>query len=115
MCRKTEVTYEVGCKKCDGRYVGQTSRNGYTRGREHTEDIIKKNKESPFVVHSEEKHGERARVEDYKMKITGIYRGDATKRQVAEAIKIQHAQGSTLINRQDEWRQVRLPRIQMCL
>ena len=80
-----------------------------------TEGIVKKHKESPFVVHSEERHGERAKLEDYEMKITGMYGGDATKRQVAEAIKIQHTQGSTLINRQDEWRQVRLPRIQMCL
>ena len=66
------------------------------------------------MVQSEERHG-RARLEDYEMKITGVYGGDATKRQVAEAINIQHAQGSTLINRQDEWRQVRLPRIQMYL
>ena len=115
MCRKTGVTYEVGCKKCGGRYIGETSRNGFTRGREHMEGIVKKNKESPFVVHSEERHGERAKLEDYKMKITGMYGGDATKRQVAEAIKIQHTQGQELINRQDEWRQVRLPRIQMCL
>ena len=114
MCRKTGVTYEVGCKMCGGRYIGETSRNGFTRGREHMEDIMKKNKESPFVVHSEERHG-RARLEDYEMKIIGVYGGDATKRQVAEAINIQHAQGSTLINRQDEWRQVRLPRIQMYL
>ena len=78
------------------------------------EGIVKKVKESPFVVHSEERHG-TVRVEDFEMKITGIYQGDATKRQVAEAIKIQHTQGSTLINRQDEWRQVLLPRIQMCL
>ena len=115
MCRKTGVTYEVGCKKCGGRYIGETSRNGFTRGREHMEGIVKKNKESPFVVHSEERHGERAKLEDYEMKITGMYGGDATKRQVAEAIKIQHTQGPELINRQDEWRQVRLPRIQMCL
>ena len=67
-----------------------------------------------FVVHGEERHG-RAELEDFEMKVTGVYGGDATKRQVAEAINIQHTQGSTLINRQDEWRQVRLPRIQMCL
>ena len=71
-------------------------------------------KESLFVVHSEKRHG-RVRVEDFEVKITGMYQDDATKRQVAEAINIQHTQGSTLINRQDEWRQVLLPRIQMCL
>ena len=42
------------------------------------EGIVKKNKESPFVVHSEERHG-RTSLEDYEMKITGVYGGDATK------------------------------------
>ena len=78
------------------------------------EDIVRKNKESPLVVHSEEKHG-RVRLEDYVMKVTGMYGEDATKRQIAEAVTIQHNQGSALINRQDEWRQMKLPRIQMYL
>ena len=114
MCRRTGVTYEVECKECGERYIGETSRNGYTRGREHMEDIVRKNKESPLVVHGEEKHG-RVRLEDYVMKVTGMYGEDATKRQIAEAITIQHNQGSALINRQDEWRQMKLPRIQMYL
>ena len=58
-------------------YIGETSRNGFTRGREHMEGIVKKVKESPFVVHSEERHG-MVRVEDFEMKITGMYQGDAT-------------------------------------
>ena len=52
-------------------YIGETSRNGFTRGREHMEGIVKKVKESPFVVHSEERHG-MVRVEDFEMKITGM-------------------------------------------
>ena len=43
-----------------------------------------------------------------------VYSGDATKRQVSEAIQIQHAQGAVM-NRHDEWRQVKLPRIQLSL
>ena len=41
----------------------------------------------------------------FEMKVTGVFGGDATKRQVAEAVRIQHVQGE-LINRQDElwWR-----------
>ena len=42
------------------------------------------------------------------MKATCVFEGYATKRQVAEAIRIQCARGE-LINRQDEWRQVKLP------
>ena len=51
---------------------------------------------------------------NYEMKVTGVFGGDATKRQVAEAVHIQHARGE-LINRQDEWRQVKLPRIELSL
>ena len=36
---------------------------------------------------------------------------DATKRQVSEAVRVQHAQGAVNNNRQDEWRQVKLPRM----
>ena len=39
---------------------------------------------------------------------------DLTKRQISEAIQIQHAQGAVM-NRQDEWRQVKLPHIQLSL
>ena len=43
------------------------------------------------------------------MAVTGVFGGDAIKRQVAEAIQIQNAQDPKLLNRQDEWRQVNLP------
>ena len=45
-------------------------------------------------------------VRDFEMKVTGVYGGDAMKRQVAEAVTIQHAHGAGLLNRHDEWRQI---------
>ena len=114
-CRSTGVTYEVRCKKCGKRYIGETARNAFTRGREHWKGIVKKSKDSVFHVHGVEEHGGRVQVKDYEMKVTGVYGGDATKRQVAEAVTIQHAQGEGLLNRQDEWRQVKLPRINLSL
>ena len=113
-CRDTGVTYEVRCKRCDERYIGETSRNAYTRGREHMNGIEKKSVDSPFHIHNVEKHGGDGSVADYQMKVTKVFGGDATKRQVSEAVQIQHSQGQ-LINRQDEWRQVTLPRIQLSL
>ena len=78
--------------------------------------IEKKKKESPFYAHNVEKHGgSNDGGRGFDMKVTGVYGGDATKRQVAEAVKIQHARGKGLLNRQDEWRQVKLPRIELCL
>ena len=114
-CRSTGVTYEVRCKRCGDRYIGETARNAYTRGMEHRDGIEKRSKESPFHVHDMERHGGVSEgAAGYEMKVTGVFGGDATKRQVAEAVHIQHARGE-LINRQDEWRQVKLPRIELSL
>ena len=74
-----------------GRYIGETA---FTRGREHWKGIVKKSKDSVFHVHGVEEHGGRVQVKDYEMKVTGVYGGDATKRQVAEAVRIQHARRS---------------------
>ena len=45
------------------------------------------------------------------MKVTGQYRGDPMKRQIAESVRIEEE--DDLLNRRDEWRHVNLPRIKM--
>ena len=110
-CRREGVTYEVECKDCGDRYIGETSRNAYTRGLEHMSDLARKDEKSPLHMHSIEKHGGEKM--NFTMKVTGIFGGDATKRQLREAVLIQ--QTNNLINRQDEWRQVHLPRVETCL
>ena len=52
--RSTGVTYEVRCKRCGDKYIGEAARNAYTGGLEHKDGI---EKESPFHVHNTEKHG----------------------------------------------------------
>ena len=113
-CRSDGVTYEVRCKGCDGKYIGETSRNAFTRGREHMFDLHKKNRKSPLVLHNEEKHNNE-NAPGFEMKVTGVFGGDATKRQVQESVLIQQTKTEELINRRDEWRQVKLPRIELCL
>ena len=41
--------------------------------------LQKKSKDSPFHVHGVEEHGGNVQVRDFKMKVTGIHGGDATK------------------------------------
>ena len=65
-------------------------------------------------MHNIEKHSGSGGVSDYEMKVTKVYIGDSTKRQVSEGVQFQHAQGAVM-NRQDEWRQVKLPRNQLSL
>ena len=49
----------------------------------------------------------------FVMKVTGVFGGDATKRQERESVLIQKTPENQLINRRDEWRQVKLPRVEL--
>ena len=97
-----------------GTYVGETSRNAFTRGREHLTDLHKRNVKSPLHLHNVEKHSD-APPPGFVMRVTGVYGGDATKRQVRESVLIQKIPEDGMINRRDEWRQIKLPRVALCL
>ena len=60
-------------------------------------------------AHVDERHSADPSPPAFKMEVTGVYAGDATKRQVSEAVKIRNTAGQ--MNRQEEWRQIRLPRL----
>ena len=122
-CRVNGVTYEITCKRCKDVYVGQTSRNPYTRGLQHTTSITAPHHPQPtqdcgkptsmpkptLRHHVDTEHADDNTPPTFKMEVTGIYGGDATMRQVSEAVKIKHTHGQ--MNRQEEWRQIRLPRL----
>ena len=40
-CNAHGVTYEIECQGCKHKYIGETARNAYTRGTEHTEGLEK--------------------------------------------------------------------------
>ena len=44
-CRKEGIIYKIQCNKCPSQYVGESSRNAISRGREHLNDLknIKEN------------------------------------------------------------------------
>ena len=95
-CRSEGVTYEIRCKGCEARYIGETARNAYTRGIEHRTDLEKKTENSPLHIHNMEKHN--GETPGFKMKVTGVFGGDATKRQVRESVLIQQIPKADLIN-----------------
>ena len=55
-CRRENVTYEIKCNKCQYIYIGETSRNGYTRGREHLSALRKRDRESALYKHLVSEH-----------------------------------------------------------
>ena len=89
-CRKDGITYEMECEECGDKYIGESARNGYTRGREHMDEYKNKSKNSVLLRHAREKHDDTNGNTRYKMKVIGLYKGDPTLRQVTESVKIQN-------------------------
>ena len=59
-CKTNAVTYKITCKECKDTYIGETSRNGHSRGLEHKNDSESNNEEekerSVLLRHMNEKH-----------------------------------------------------------
>ena len=118
-CRSNGVTYKVTCKGCGENYIGETSQNAYTRGLNHMKTVTanlpphkagEKEKPKPTLRHHiDEKHRDEEEKPKFKMEVLRIFGGDALMRQVSEAVEIRNTKGQ--MNRQDEWRQIQLPRL----
>ena len=110
-CREEGVTYEIVCRECGRKYIGESSRNCFARGLEHKAGLQKKDKDSTLYSHCVEDH--EGRITKFDMAVTGRYRRDHMKRQIAESVRIEEE--NNLLNRRDEWRHVNLPRIKLSL
>ena len=66
---------------------------------EHLEEVRKKDEESVFDQHNVESHNGSLTPSEFVMTVTGVYRGNATKGQVPEAIQILRAQRPGLLNK----------------
>ena len=92
-CRKENINYEIECIRegCKYIYLGESARNSWCRGREHLRGIDKREKESVFVEHINEKHdGDFAydRCGGFRMNVKGSHK-TAIDRQITEAVKIE--------------------------
>ena len=102
---------QIVCRECGRKYIGESSRNCFARGIEHKAGLVKKDKDSTLYSHCLEDH--EGRVTKFDMAVTGRYRGDPMKRQIAESVKIEAEEN--LLNKRDEWRQVKLPRVHLSM
>ena len=112
-CRRNDIKYHVECQRenCGKIYHGETSKNAYTRGREH---------EADYRLHSEKSHMWKHCVLDhdgeeqtFTMHIDKTFRKDPLLRQITEAIAIQDTGEERRMNSRAEWRQPRVPRIRI--
>ena len=100
-CKAMNANYQLTCE-CGDRYVGTTTRSAYTRGKEHMRDLRSKNEDSDFWQHCKEKHNQT--VKNFKMDVIETFKGDATLRQISEAVRIERTNKRELINRKKEYR-----------
>ena len=70
-CRSTSVTYELVCQACKSKYVGETSRSAYTRGREHFHVLERREESSVMWKHRCDRH-ERNEV-SFVMNVRGYF------------------------------------------
>ena len=82
--------------------IGTTTRSAYARGNEHMKDLRSKNENSDFWNHCKQKHQQSAK--NFQMDVIETFKGDATLRQISEAVRIERAKKETLINRKKEYR-----------
>ena len=111
-CRQTNIQYEIECQLCppDYRslYIGESSRNLYTRAKEHMNNYRRRTPKSFMLKHQNKKHN--GAEGNYKAKVTGGYR-DCLSRQVSEGVSIRRCEVEVL-NGKTEWHQPPLWRVQ---
>ena len=110
-CRKSNVLYEFACQMCpednQAVYLGETARNLYTRGREHSRNYQKSEGESFMHKHQQDRHfGAEA---DFQARIKSSFK-DCLSRQVSEGVYIRRSEKETL-NSKTEWHQPALWRV----
>ena len=106
------TNYQIECALCQAGQslnLGETSRNLYTRSKEHLERYNSKNKNSFMLKHQQNYH--QGMQGSYTAKVTASG-SDCLTRHVREAIHIRRCE-VTVINGKNEWHQPALFRIQL--
>ena len=92
-------------------YIGESGRNGYSRGLEHWDNLSAKDEEKSVLwLHCKDVHQAREDVK-FTMKVEGAY-NEALERQLMERVRISNFQGEWLMNRRNEMGGIRVERTQ---
>ena len=97
-CHKSNIMYEWRCELCDSIYIGETSRNFFSRSLEHMDKAQNKSDDSFISNHQKECHNESQ--PKFKTKVLKSFQ-DPLSRQVAEGVYIRNNPLSSLNTKQD--------------
>ena len=87
-CKIRDAVYQISCDMCGESYIGETSRSVGERFSEHYKSYESNKDSSVFVQHVEEMHG--GTIQPLRLDLLARCPGDTMKRQVAEAVYINH-------------------------
>ena len=114
-CTAEGIVYILECLTCrhQGRkrqYVGETSRSGYQRGKEHRREVEKEVATHPMTLHFQEEHSGNQQETVFRI-ISKHY--TPLERQVIESVVIEEvaAEKEECLNLKSEWGGSKLPRI----
>lgn len=114
-CNKESVTYNIKCgdETCERKniYNGETSFNGYTRGKEHENGLNNRAENNCLWRHAREEHN--GIPPPYTMTIDNDFKNDTMLRQIMEAVNIQNTPEDNTMNTRAEWNMPRVPRAQI--
>ena len=97
-CYKSNVLYEWKCISCNSKYIGETSKNFYTRSLEHLEKSDQKAVDSFINNHQIEAHnGEQP---SFSVKVLKSFK-DPLSRQVYEGVHIRNCNEDSLNTKLD--------------
>ena len=108
-CRIEGAVYEIECKECNSRYIGETGKNTYTRINQHIASGVNDTKDSIINRHQREKH--EGREVGYTAKVVKTYPKSAMRRQITESIYINKTPRNLRINNATEWNVIHIPRL----
>ena len=109
LCRKEGVTYEIVCKACKDKYIGETGRSAWARMNEHLYEYKMRKESSVLWRHCKEKH--ESKEQEFVYQVRDVFGSDATLRQVTEAVDIRRECSG--MNNKGEWGHTSLPRLVM--
>ena len=118
-CDKQNVNYVFKCTydNCKGRYIGETSKSGFTRGNQHHQKYLQDVSTDPDAASSWMKEHQLRQhdglPEKFKMEVVQVFK-DSLSRQISEAVRIEHAirDGFDVANDKSEWHSPSLVSVQ---
>ena len=111
-CKRENVTYRITCKNCKKVYIGETSKNAYTRGQQHQRLLQNKDKQSVLYRHIQLDHKLETNAPKFEMSVLQTHK-TALCRQITEAVKINNIPKEKIINNKTEWGHTKILRNQM--